>query len=156
MNEQKIIEYLVKKATLVKTESIEIEEKDFVDLPLKEFSEMKGDLYFNQEDSSFYKFLGGKWFRYKNKKKEEPNKEIPSNFQIKLNDIYGWSKKFSDFINYELDTIKSRLGKLEQDQQEFFRQIKENIDLQIRVATHREEKKEDGSKPKRVQKDKGS
>jgi len=159
MNKQKIIKKFLKKAEVI--DKCSILEEEFIDVSLEDFLNIKGKIFFDKNKSMFYKSLGEKWFRFKdeNEKSESPaeNKEQEKE---QITELYAWGNKLKQYVDNniiqlrkEIDKISEQINKLESNQEDFFQEIKDYVDLKINPvqAVKKEKKKVEKDGKKEVQ-----
>ena len=154
MNKDKLIKKLLKRADIV--EDCDIGEEDFIDLPLEDFFNIDKPVVFNQAKSEFYKKSGEKWYRYQNRetKMYEQNDFLPlDKIESRIDSLYAWCpqfKKYADdnfaLIREDVKKLTARIIRLEVQQEEFFKEIKEYVDLKTKPVTEKTAPKESPKK----------
>ena len=147
MNKQKVIKKLLKKAEVI--DKCSILEEEFIDVSLEDFLNIKGKIFFDKNKSVFYKGLGEKWFRFKEEKVED---KIENNGKEKeqIAELYSWGNKLKQYVDNKISNQNEEIGKiiiekfkkLESNQEDFFKEIKDYVDLKVNpVQTVKKEKK---------------
>ena len=131
MNEEKLITKLIKKAEKIDNVEISIPILDVADL--EKFYDEKGELYYFEKEQTFYKNHINSWLRFKLK-----NKDSSINYPIyatkeSVDELYDWATKLKEAMESRLRELDSTIEKLEKEQEEYFREIKQNIDLKLKL-----------------------
>lgn len=142
MNKEKIIKKLFRSSEAVDKVDESTFKEGFIDVSLEEFLEINGKDYYDKNKKVFYKKLGEKWFRLKDvelesEKKEE--KKESTDVNEKFEQIYSWGNKLKQYVdekeskqNEEIKNLSEKFNKLESEKEDFFKEIKDYIDLQIK------------------------
>jgi len=171
-------EVLIKKLlkTAEKIDKCSILEENFVDVSLDDFLKIKGQRYFDKDKSMFYTNIGEKWFRLK-LENEESESQVENKEQDKeqIAELYAWGSKLKQYVDEKISRqseeirkilnqnatknelplildIQKSIKKLESSQEDFFKEIKDYVDLKLNpVQAVKKEKKVEKNVQKEVQ-----
>ena len=141
MNSNKILQRLVKDSEKWNDE-FSVKDENITDLEMEDFYNINGEKIIFEDNgkkkkariifhnNSFYKKSGEEWFRCKLDREGNKNKEFTKQNE-KLAELIRWTNTFKKYVDMNFIIVNESIIKLRQEQEEFFKEIKNYIDLGI-------------------------
>jgi hypothetical protein len=170
--ENEVIQELLKRARRV---DCKIKDEEFTNVSLEDFLKINGEIYFDKKRNAFYTNLGEKWFRLKLENEESESQVEDNKDSEKIAELYAWGSKLKQYVDEKISNqneeirkilnqnatknelplildIQKSIKKLESSQEDFFKEIKDYVDLKLNpVQSVKKEKKVEKNDKKEVQ-----